>query len=80
MDIDRRELTQSVLLAVTALAAGFFAGLTVASQFALNATAPLTLPAWAGVVEQLRLAAAVITGLGLVALLALEWTTDSVTQ
>lgn len=80
MDIDRHELTQTVLLAVAVLAAGFFAGLTVASQLALNATAPLTLPAWAGVVEQLRLAAAAIAALGLVALLALEWTAESVTQ
>jgi hypothetical protein len=72
MDFDYREIGQTVLLAVTVLAAGFFAGLTVATQLALNATAPLTLPAWAVTVDQMRMASAGVIVLGFIWLLALE--------
>ena len=72
MDIEYREIGQTVLLAVTVLAAGFFAGLTVASQVALQATGPLTLPAWAVTVDQMRMAAAGVIVLGFIWLLALE--------
>lgn len=82
MDIDRQEyeIAQTALLAATVLAAGFFAGLSVASQLALHAISPLTLPEWAIKVDNLRMVAAGTVGIGLLSLLALEYATDSVTQ
>jgi len=72
MDIDTRAVGHTVLLAMTVLAAGFFAGLTVASQLALQATGPLTLPAWAVTVDQMRMASAGVIVLGFIWLLALD--------
>jgi hypothetical protein len=80
MNAAEQNVAQTALLAGTVLAAGFFAGLTVASQLALHASNPMTLPSWAVTVDTYRMAAAGTAGIGLLSLLALEWATDSVTQ
>jgi len=64
-----------VLFATVVFSVGLFAGLTIAGQLALQASAPLSTPEWLAPVETIRMVSVGGVVVGLLGLLGIDFAT-----
>jgi hypothetical protein len=77
MNVDRRELTQHLLMTAVVFAGGLFAGLTIAAELALQTSPAMELPPWAQAVDQMRYVSVGVVTAGLLAMAGLDYTASA---